>query len=111
MTDDKCRHCRKNKIVRPRGLCWRCYYTLGVKDLYGTANPKNAKYANRGVGLGVGLAADRGVVEPCPHPAGSEGKIAALAERAAAGLPLFHPADSLALADRPGREGYHREAS
>ena len=29
-----CRHCTKSKVNRPRGLCWSCYYTPGVKDLY-----------------------------------------------------------------------------
>ena len=27
-----CKHCRKSKVNRPRGLCWGCYYTPGVKD-------------------------------------------------------------------------------
>lgn len=29
-----CRHCSKLSACRPRGLCWRCYYTPGVKDQY-----------------------------------------------------------------------------
>ena len=31
-----CRHCAdpKRKVCRPRGLCWICYYTPGVKKLY-----------------------------------------------------------------------------
>ena len=29
-----CRHCNKNKVNRPRGLCWDCYYMPGVRDLY-----------------------------------------------------------------------------
>ncbi len=35
MTQPLCRHCTKGKVNRPRGLCWRCYYTPGVKALYG----------------------------------------------------------------------------
>lgn len=27
----ECRNCRKAKVCRPRGLCWRCYYTPGLK--------------------------------------------------------------------------------
>ena len=41
-----CRHCSKSKVNRPRGLCWSCYYTPGVKELY----PSTSKYARRGVG-------------------------------------------------------------
>lgn len=29
-----CRHCRTRKVNRSRGLCWTCYYTPGVCDLY-----------------------------------------------------------------------------
>lgn len=36
-----CRHCVKNRVLRPRGLCWRCYYRPGVRDLY----PSTSKYA------------------------------------------------------------------
>lgn len=36
-----CRHCQKKKAIRPRGLCWRCYYRPGVLELY----PSTSKYA------------------------------------------------------------------
>lgn len=29
-----CRHCRRCAVNRPRGLCWTCYYTPGVKEQY-----------------------------------------------------------------------------
>lgn len=35
-----CRHCHKVKPTRPRGLCWACYYTPGVRDLY-PADPRS----------------------------------------------------------------------
>ncbi len=38
-----CRHCRKGKVNRPRGLCWNCYYTPGVKALY----PITSKFATK----------------------------------------------------------------
>lgn len=41
--------------------------------------------------------------EPTPHPPGSEGKIAALAARAARGEPLFHPGDSRGDGHAPDR--------
>ena len=40
-----CRHCQKVRSNRPRGLCWSCYYTPGVRDLY----PSTSKFARRGV--------------------------------------------------------------
>jgi hypothetical protein len=32
--DDPCRHCCQYPIGRPRGLCWKCFYTPGVRELY-----------------------------------------------------------------------------
>ena len=37
-----CRHCQKKPANRGRGLCWACYYTPGVKELYPVA-AKNRK--------------------------------------------------------------------
>lgn len=44
-----CLHCHKNKVNRPRGLCWTCYYTPGVRELFapGSGNPKTAKFAGQ----------------------------------------------------------------
>lgn len=39
-----CRHCGERKVNRPRGLCWGCYYTPGVKEKY----PVTCKTAPRG---------------------------------------------------------------
>lgn len=89
-----CRHCRKARVNRPRGLCWSCYYRPGVRDRY----PSTSKYARRGAGVGVG---------PAPLPArptsalpGSAEKIRVLAERAQLGQQLWHP-DDAALAPIP----------
>lgn len=38
-----CRHCQKVRANRPRGLCWGCYYTPGVLELY----PSTSKFAKR----------------------------------------------------------------
>lgn len=38
-----CRHCQVRKANRPRGLCWRCYYTPGISALY----PSTSKFARR----------------------------------------------------------------
>lgn len=83
-----CRHCQKTKSNRPRGLCWTCYYTAGVRELY----PSTSKFARRGVGNFNGNAPlpDR----PTDAPPGSEAKILILAERARLKQALFHPADA-----------------
>jgi hypothetical protein len=83
-----CRHCGAEKVNRPRGLGWQCYYTPGVKELY----PSTSKYARRGVGNvagGVPLAA-----EPTTAVPGTPEKLAVLQRRAADGRAIFHPADA-----------------
>jgi hypothetical protein len=40
-----CRHCGRVRASRPRGLCWSCYYTQGVRELF----PSTSKFARRGV--------------------------------------------------------------
>jgi hypothetical protein len=88
MTRTLCLHCRRKKSNRPRGLCWDCYYTPGVKALY----PSTSKYANRGLGLG-----NRTPPAP-PAPAslqpGSAEKLALLIARQRSGFGLWHPADA-----------------
>ena len=84
----KCRHCGVRKVNRPRGMCWGCFYTPGVKGLYAITS----KYARRGVG--IGNAASRPAASPCTHPQGSPGRIESMAARAAAGESLFHPEDA-----------------
>lgn len=83
-----CRHCLRNKSVRPRGLCFRCYYLPGVRDLY----PSTSKYARRGVRNfnGDTLGPD----EPTEHPPASPEKVDVLAERARLGQSLWHPQDA-----------------
>jgi hypothetical protein len=82
-----CRHCKATKPNRPRGLCWSCYYTPGVRDLY----PSTSKYARRGVGNGNGSSR----LPPAPTGAlpGTPEKMMVLAERARMGVSLWHPLD------------------
>ena len=83
-----CRHCQKCKVNRPRGLCWSCYYTPGVKDLY----PSTSKFARRGVGNFSGAAPlPTHVTSTLP---GSREKLAILIERARLKQSLFHPDDA-----------------
>src|SRR5690242_18442394 len=83
-----CRHCQKVKSNRPRGLCWSCYYTPGVRDLY----PSTSKFARRGVSDFNGSA--HLAAEPTTALPGSPEKVAILEERARLGVALWHPLDA-----------------
>lgn len=82
-----CRHCAKANVSRPRGLCWSCYYTPGVKEQY----PSTSKYARRGVGVS-------GHTLPTPTDTlpGTAERLAVLQQRAARGERLWHPNDARA---------------
>ena len=58
-----CRHCHRASVNRPRGLCWSCYYTPGVRERY----PSTSKFARRGVGNFCGNA------QPCEPTAALPG--------------------------------------
>lgn len=90
-----CRHCSVLPCNRPRGLCWGCYYSPGVADLY----PPTSKYARRGVTNFSGAAA---LGEPTRALPGTPEKVAVMEGRAAAGLSIFHPLD--AKHDLDGRD-------
>jgi hypothetical protein len=84
----KCRHCLCAPVSRPRGLCWGCYYTPGLRERY----PSTSKFGRRGVGNFNGN---------CPLPAfptqaspGTPEKIAVLEERARLKQCLWHPDDA-----------------
>src|SRR5688572_3585844 len=83
-----CRNCGRSKVNRPRGLCWTCYYTPGVKDLY----PSTSKYARRGEGNFTGNAPLPPI--PTTAPPGSPEKLEVLAQRARNKQALWHPLDS-----------------
>ena len=83
-----CRNCSKCKVNRPRGLCWSCYYTPGVKEMF----PSTSKYARRGVGNFSGNAP----LPDAPTTAvpGTPEKLAILELRAKMKCAIFHPADA-----------------
>lgn len=88
-----CRHCRREKVNRPRGLCWTCYYTPEIRDQY----PSTSKFARRGIGNSnceVPLPA-----QPTEARPGTPEKVAVLERRAWMRQSLWHPGD--ATADRP----------
>ena len=83
-----CRHCQRVQSNRPRGLCWSCYYTPGVRELY----PSTSKFARRGVGDFNGKA-HRPHLPTCALP-GSPEKVAILEQRARMRQDLWHPLDA-----------------
>ena len=91
-----CRNCGGGPVSRPRGLCWSCYYTPGVRDQY----PSTSKFARRGVSDFNGQSTP--AAQPTTAPPGSAEKVDVLAERARLGLSLWHPRD--APMDRESRK-------
>ena len=84
-----CRHCAKNKAVRPKSLCWGCW--TRHRDLY----PSTSKFARRG----SGFAYSGPPPEPTTARPGTEGKVAVLEARAQLGVDLFHELDAALPAD------------
>ena len=82
-----CRHCHHGPISRPRGLCWSCYYTTGVRDLY----PSTSKYGRRGLGNFNGKGT---LPAPTDAPPGSPEKILVLMQRVQNRQELWHPEDA-----------------
>lgn len=80
-----CRHCSRNRIGRPRGLCWSCYYRPGVRERYAPAASTGRR--------GIGFDADR-LPEPTSAPPGSLEKVRVLMMRALHRQELWHPDDA-----------------
>ena len=83
-----CRHCGGRVTSQPRSLCYACYYTRGVRDLY----PTESKFGRRNSNAGY-------MNQPCTDsptaaPPGSAEKVAALEKRATLGVSLWHPQDA-----------------
>lgn len=91
-----CRHCKRNKLTKPRGLCFTCYHTPGVRELY----PSHSKYARLGIGLGC--KPSRKPAKPTLHPPGTPEKLAVMETRAGRNESLFHPKDARELDVPPG---------
>jgi ribosomal protein L37E len=82
-----CRHCGRSPINRPRGLCWRCYYTPQVRRLYPRRSflPKAMRERS-----------SRYPLPPYPTRArpGTEEKINVLRQRVRQRWQLWHPRDA-----------------
>lgn len=87
MTTLKCRHCNRGRVNRPRGLCWGCYYTPGVKDQYpptGMAARRLGNFAGQSLPLGT----------PTTVAPATPEKLAVMEERARLKQCLWHPLDA-----------------
>ena len=91
--DAVCRHCHVKKVNRPRGLCWTCYHTPGLRERC----ESTSKFARRGV------PDFNGRHQPAPWPTEalprSQEKVAVLEERARAGVNLWHRFDATVSED------------
>src|SRR5438876_1078072 len=84
-----CRHCRIARASRPRGLCWKCFYTPGVRDRYPTSDKKCGR---RGIADFYGR--HRAPSVPTSALPGTPEKVAVLMERAEQRQSLWHPEDA-----------------
>lgn len=84
-----CRHCQSRQGTRPRQLCWSCYYALGVRRLYPSAD--GGKHTTQGPGNFYG---DGSPTLPTKALPGTEAKIQVLTERVQKGQRLWHPLDA-----------------
>jgi hypothetical protein len=83
-----CLHCQEAIVSRPRGLCWRCFYTPLVRERY----PSTSKFGRRGIGNFNCRAPPLAL--PTQARPGTSDKVAVLAERASMGQDLWHPDDA-----------------
>jgi hypothetical protein len=86
-----CRHCGHKPPSRPRGLCWNCYYSREIRDLY----TSTSRFGRRGVEETNGGYH----LPPTPTRAlpGTAEKLAVLMGRAMLHQGLWHPEDAPAL--------------
>lgn len=82
-----CRNCGHPNVNRPRGLCWKCWHNVLIREQYAS---KNATFNRVGGNVGYTVAP---AAFPTYSKPGSEGKIAVMEERARLGQCLWHPDD------------------
>jgi hypothetical protein len=84
-----CRHCQRGSANRPRGLCWSCYYSPGVRKKY----PSTSRFARWGL---ANYSQRKRLALPQPTAAlpGTPEKVAVLMERVRRKQALWHPQDA-----------------
>jgi hypothetical protein len=88
-----CRHCTTGRAHKARGLCFRCYQDLTIRNKY----PVNHKYAHVAARTGVNDDVDGPVrlpPNPTSAPAGSKRKQSFLMRRVQLRVSLHHPDDN-----------------
>lgn len=78
----QCRHCHQLAWLKPRKLCYTCYETQWIRDLY------PPKFTVRKAGAITPASA------PTSARPGSEEKIRVMTERYARNEAIFHPQDA-----------------
>ena len=83
-----CKHCHERRANRPRGLCWSCYNTPGVREQYACLSllgrPPVEDFAGQ----------EDLPSQPTNARPGSPEKVAVLQERARLKQRLWHPLDA-----------------
>ena len=79
-----CRHCGRGRPNRPRGLCWTCYYTPGVRERYAPRCHRGLEDFYGQPELPVPTRALPGTLE----------KVVVLEQRASRRQALWHPQDA-----------------
>lgn len=98
----RCKHCsRERDTTRSvgRGLCRVCYDDKSIRHLYPMLRVVLANHV--GVQGGGHVVRPGASLVPCPWVAGTVEKMAVLAQRAADGLPLWHPRDGYGMCGTP----------
>ena len=80
-----CGHCGRAPVSRPRGLCWGCYYSPGVRELH----PPRTQNTGEADAFGKRPLPP----EPTLARPGSPAKVAVLCQRATQRWQLWHPED------------------
>ena len=90
-----CRHCKRRKYSKSRGLCFKCHSDLSIRESYSCVNPRKdtpGRWMNPNPKLG----------KPTLARPGSAEKLCVFEERVKLGLSLFHPEDARGEDDNLG---------
>ena len=87
LTQTRCGHCQKVRVMKRRGLCKACYFTPSVRVLF---EPKRATGSQ-----GPRISEPTGEPDtPTRAPIGSGWKLRVMEARASSGQGVFHPDDN-----------------